>query len=310
MIVNKSSHQLRMTRRIFITFLIIFIGFAGSCQKSQSFRFVFMTDIHVQPEGNAEAGFQAAIEWVNALKPDFVITGGDLIYDALGQSYERSTELYDIYLQWCEGFVMPVYQGMGNHDVFGLYTESGIEPGHPEYGKTMYLNRMGLDKAYYSFDHKGWHFIILDPIGFTPQRTYVGRVDSVQLAWLEEDLSHVDPTTPIVVSLHIPLASIFSQMMNGATAPLNSGSAVINSKAVLDRFANHNLKLVLQGHLHIVEQLVYKDVHFITGGAVSGEWWRGTRMGFEEGFVVVAIEGDDFDWSYEDYGWEVESKEQ
>ena len=62
---------------------------------------------------------------------------------------------------------MPVYNTLGNHEVFGLYEKSGISPEHPEYGKQMYKNKLGDGKTYFSFDHIGWHFIILDGIGFT-----------------------------------------------------------------------------------------------------------------------------------------------
>lgn len=44
--------------------------------EEDGFSFVFLTDIHVQPERGAEAGFQWAIREVNRRKPDFVITGG------------------------------------------------------------------------------------------------------------------------------------------------------------------------------------------------------------------------------------------
>ena len=58
--------------------------------KTASFSFVFCTDIHVEPERNAVQGFTQAIDTINKLQPAFVITGGDLIMDALGQSYERA----------------------------------------------------------------------------------------------------------------------------------------------------------------------------------------------------------------------------
>lgn len=45
-----------------------------------SFEFVFMTDIHIRPDMNAPKGFQMAIDAVNQLNPDFVLTGGDLIF--------------------------------------------------------------------------------------------------------------------------------------------------------------------------------------------------------------------------------------
>jgi Icc protein len=288
--------------------ILILIVLCSCTPNQQSFRFVFMTDIHVQPERNAAQGFQSAIQRVNELRPDFVLTGGDLVMDALGQSYQRSTELYDLYLKLIQNFNMPVYNTMGNHEVFGLYLESGIDPSHPEYGKTMYKNRMKYQQTYYSFDHKRWHFIVLDAIGFKPNRRYFGYVDENQLSWLEQDLSRVDISTPIVVSLHIPLTSVYAQMVDSSTAPLDSAAVVVNAKQVLEKFSGHNLRLVLQGHLHMVEEIIFRDTHYITGGAVSAAWWTGPRDGFEEGFLVIDTRGSNFTWRYEDYGWTVKTE--
>jgi len=291
-----------------IIVLIVCLCLAGCGDTPDSFRFVFMTDIHVQPERSADIGFKKAIAHVNQLNPDFVITGGDLIMDALGQSHERADSLYALYDRLCAEFKMPVYNTLGNHEVFGLYPSSGISPDHPEYGKKMYMKRLPQDQAYYSFDHKSWHFISLDAIGFTPDRRYYGYVDSTQLAWLQRDLQTLTPDIPIVVTLHIPLVSVCEQMRHGGTAALSPGMVVTNSKDILDIFQGYNLKLVLQGHLHIVEEIIYHDTHFITAGAVSGAWWRGPYEGFQEGFVVVDIQQDDFTWEYVDYQWTVPEK--
>jgi len=82
-------------------------------ENDRSFKFVFMTDIHLQPENQAVEGFNQAIDSVNIINPDFVITGGDLVMDVLGQSYERSDTLYNLYQKSLERFNMPVYNTMG-----------------------------------------------------------------------------------------------------------------------------------------------------------------------------------------------------
>jgi 3',5'-cyclic AMP phosphodiesterase CpdA len=268
-----------------------------------------MTDIHVQPELNGDIGFKQAIAKVNQLNPDFVITGGDLVFDALGQSQERATHLYDMYIDICKAFKMPVYNTLGNHEVFGLYKKSGISPQHPEYGKKMYKNRMGYKQTYYSFDHKGWHFMILDDIGFTAERRYIAEIDSQQLDWIKNDINQLNKEIPIVIALHIPLVSIGEQMRSGGTAALSPAVALYNSHEILNLFDGYNLKLVLQGHLHIVEEIIYKNTHFITGGAVSGAWWKGPRAGFDEGFVLVDIQNSDFSWNYETFGWQSDYKQ-
>ena len=289
-----------------VIILIFILSFISCTQKSDSFTFVFMTDIHVQPEKRAGEGFRKAIDKVNSLNPDFVITGGDLIMDALGQTQGRSDSLYNLYQNIITQFKMPVYNTMGNHEVFGLYERSGISPENPEYGKQMFKNRIGDGKTYFSFNHKGWYFIILDGIGFTPERSYYGHVDSLQLVWLKNDLANVDKKIPIVISTHIPLFSIYGQMKNGPTYAMGQGGVVTNALDVIKSLENHNLKLVLQGHLHIVEEIQYRGTTYITGGAVCGAWWNGARDGFPEGFMVVEADKDDFSWEYMTYGWQAE----
>jgi len=62
--------------------------------------------------------------------------------------------------------------------------------------------------------------------------------------------------------------------------------------------------LVLQGHLHFLEDVYVNGIHFITGGAVCAAWWTGPNDGLEEGYVVVQVKGKEFDWEYFDYGWD------
>lgn len=272
-------------------------------ENAEKFSFVFMTDIHVCTERNADLGLQQAIDTINKLAPDFVITGGDNIMDALGQTQGRADSLYQLYTDIMKNLQMPVHHGMGNHEVFGLYTESGVDPSHELYGKKMYENR--LAKPYYSFDEKNWHFIMLDPIGFTEDRRYFGHIDSVQVEWLKADLAATGTEKPVVVVTHIPLISIGSQIMEGPTKPLSKGSVVTNANDIRKILEQYNVKLVLQGHLHFLEDVEYNGIHYITGGAVSSQWWQGPRYGMEEGFVKVDVTGEDFDWQYVDFGWEV-----
>ncbi len=268
------------------------------------FSFAFLTDIHVQPERMAAEGFQHTIEQVNARDPAFVITGGDLIMDALGTSFGRADSLYVLYNELSAAFSMPVYNTLGNHEVFGLYTDSGIEPEHPEYGKEMYLDRMGLDQTYYSFDHQGWHFVILDAVGFRDDRRYMGYVDSLQLDWLRSDLEKVGTEIPIIISTHIPFVSVVPQLVYGGEASAGYGYLVTNTHEIMQVVMDYNVKLVLQGHLHHLEEVSFGGIHFVTAGAVSARWWLGPREGMEEGFMMVDVYADSLHWEYIDSGWE------
>lgn len=285
-------------------FLLMACTRQEQAKKVEKFTFAFMTDIHVQPEKRADEGYKAAITEVNALKPDFVITGGDLIMDALGVSYERADSQYVLYQDINKQFTMPVYNTPGNHDVFGIYEKSGVGPDHPEYKYGMFEKRLG--DTYYSFDYKGWHFMVLNSVIETEDRHYIGMIEEEQMNWIRNDLLEVDTLTPIVISTHIPFITVFTQILYGEFAPDYHGLVVENAREVLDLFAGHTLRIVLQGHLHYLEDIEVNGTHFITGGAVSGRWWDGPNHGLEEGFLMIYVKGEEFCWEYVDYFWEVD----
>jgi len=294
----------RTVSYVSVVMLIIagIILLSSGCKKEEdAFSVAFLTDIHLQPERNAVEGLSRALDSVNMLNPDFIITGGDLIMDALGQSYGRADSLYNLYMEVVKKSESPVYNTMGNHEIYGIYERSGADQANPEYGEKMFEKRLG--PSYYSIEHKGWKFMIINSIEDTKKNGYIGLVDPLQLAWIKDELKETGPLTPIVLSTHIPFLTAYSQKYEGSTVANDSSLVVCNSKEVIDLFSGHNLKLVLQGHLHTVEDIFIDGIHFITGGAVSGGWWGGPNMGFEEGFLLLTFKTDDFSWRYVDYGW-------
>lgn len=296
--------------RIICKYVIIFFIFLGcaptttsvQADTEDSFSFVFMTDIHLQPELGATTAFQKAIDTANKLNADFVMTGGDLVFDVL-RGPARGDSLFQLYKRMITGFNMPVHNAIGNHELFGIYEESKIGPSHPDYKYGMFERYIG--KTYYSFDHKGWHFIALNSIEERNKR-YIGNVSEEQITWLKDDLAKIAPETPIVVITHIPLVSVQQQIYpKDGPVTVPNENWVANRNEVLEVFKDHNLKLVLQGHLHWLEDInVGGKTRFITGGAVAGRpSWKGTRTG-EEGFMLIKIKGEDISWDYIDYGWE------
>ena len=297
------------------TFVFIVGFFIVSCQSKNKnidqqeteFSFIFMTDIHLKPEANATKAFMLAIDTANRLHADFVLTGGDLVFDVMRGNLPRADSLFQLYLKSIKTFNMPVYNTVGNHDLYGIYEEGGISPSDPDFKYGMFERYLG--KTYYSFDHKGWHFIVLNTLDINDDRRYTNVIGEDQIAWLKDDLSRVDRETPIVVSLHLPLLSAFYDVYEESLPPRPPVSA--SNKTVPIRheimriFKNHNLTLVLQGHHHCLEDIcINGKTHFITGGAVSGYSWKGVRF-VEEGFLLIKVKGNKFSWEYIDYGWNV-----
>lgn len=274
---------------------------AGATSADSSFSMVFMTDIHIQPELNAVDGFRKAMDTINKLKPELVITGGDLVMDALGQRQSRADSLYELYKTEIKQLSMPVYNTVGNHELFGVYPESGADTTHPLYGVNMFKQKLG--NPFYSFTHKNWRFFVLDDIEATKDRKYTGHISGEQIEWLKKELAHIDTLTPLALVVHIPFLSSLSQINKGAMEPNTEGLVVSNSREILDLFNRYNLKLVLQGHLHVLEDNYIKGIHFITGGAICGGWWKGPHEGTQEGFLYLKFNRDSFTWNYVDYNW-------
>src|SRR5580698_9520354 len=172
------------------------------------FDFVFFTDTHIQPELDAAHGCELCYKKIVTVNPDFAIMGGDHVFDAVSVNRDRATTVFDLYQKTQSALQMPLHQVIGNHDIFGVNTASGASPSDPGYGKKMYEDRFG--KTYYSFDHKGWHFIILDSIQPTDDRAWQALIDPTQLAWLKDDLAHIKAETPVIVTVHAPLVSAFA----------------------------------------------------------------------------------------------------
>jgi Icc protein len=97
----------------------IYSGTDVLTQKTETFRFVFVTDIHLQPDERSVDRFNQAVVYINNMKPKprFVITGGDLIENSFARDFESADKLYNLYQSTCKKFDMPVYDVIGNNDV-------------------------------------------------------------------------------------------------------------------------------------------------------------------------------------------------
>lgn len=267
-----------------------------------SFDFVFFTDTHIQPELNAAHGCDMCFRKIASTNPEFAMMGGDHVYDALSVNGPRAGMVYDLYKRTEQSLGMPLHHTIGNHDVFGLLTKSGVAPTDPAYGKKMYQDRMG--QTFYSFDYKGYHFVVLDSIQPTPDRLWEARVDEPQLDWLRADLKRQTAHAAVIGVIHCPLVTAFATYAEVVTANRKYNTmTVANAPEVLEVFENANVLAVLQGHTHVNEVVAYKNTQFITGGAVCGNWWHGPRLGTPEGFTVVSLREGKITTRYETYGF-------
>jgi 3',5'-cyclic AMP phosphodiesterase CpdA len=303
-----------VTRREFLGRMAAgFVLFTAGCSaktfwpvrgsEKGSLRLVFYTDVHARTEWETPVAMTRATEAINAQKADLIIAGGDLITDGFQSSADRVAPRWDAYMKMHREIRGDLYPVIGNHDLVAAVPEDSTPAAKDP--RKIYRLKMGLDRTYYSFNAVGYHFVILDSVQVTgDEYKYQGMIWPEELAWLKQDLSRVQRGTPIVLATHIPLLSAFFAATEGATFAAKKNRVVVNNRQVLRILEDHNVILVLQGHLHAKELLMWRGTTFITGGAICGKWWRGPWHGTEEGFNLITLTGSQVDWEYIDYGWE------
>ncbi len=263
---------------------------------------VFYTDVHAVREWDTPLALERAADAINAQRADLIINGGDLVHGGFNSTETAMEPRWDTYMAMHSALQGDVYSSIGNHDLIAVSPSDGTPPSKEP--RASFRTRLGLTRTYYSFDALGYHFFVLDAIHFSDnQFGYIGTVDPEQMEWIRADLSRLTKSKPIVLVTHIPLLTALYGATRGATTRAPESHVVVNNIEVLDTFKQYNLILVLQGHLHVNEWLRWRKTTFITGGAICGKWWRGPRMGTEEGFGVVTLDGDHVEWDYVDYGW-------
>lgn len=280
-------------------------------KRKRSLRIAHLTDIHVQPEKGAPKGMEAAINHAQGQKdkPNLILTGGDLIMDAMGVDAARTKVQWDIFTSiFRANAELPIEHTIGNHDVWG-WGARDTYASESKFGKVWACDVLGLEKPYRSFDRAGWHFVILDSTHAKEGNGYTARLDDDQFEWLKDDLAKVPAKRPVLVVSHIPIIAVCS-MFDGENEKTGNwvipGSWVhIDARRIKDLFRKHpNVKMCISGHEHLLDQVVYNGVNYFCNGAVSGGWWAGDYYECTYGYALVDLFDDgSFENRYVPYGW-------
>ena len=169
----------------------------GAQAAEESFLFVQLSDTHWGFQGpvvnpDPRGTLPKAIAAVNALpaEPDFVMFTGDLTHTT-DDPAERRKRLGE-FREQARMLKNPNVRFMaGEHD-------AALDKG--EAWKEFF------GKTYYTFDHKGVHFVCLDNVSDP-----AARIGDEQLDWLRDDLARQDKGARIVVFTHRPLFDLMPQ---------------------------------------------------------------------------------------------------
>src|SRR5438128_3260169 len=198
--------------------------FAGAAEGD--FYFVQLSDTHWGFNGpvvNPDAGgtLSKAVAAVNSLEvePDFIVFTGDLTHTT-DDPAERRRRL--------AGF-RGIVSGLKNGNVRFIPGEHDAALDNGQAWKEFF------GPSFYSFDHKGVHFITIDNVSDP-----AARIGEQQLAWLKADLALQAQDARIVVFTHRPLFDLYPQWDWATT----DGAKAIE---ILQRRDNVT---VFYGHIH------------------------------------------------------------
>jgi 3',5'-cyclic-AMP phosphodiesterase len=286
--------------------------------KKRMVRIAHITDMHLEPDTVAIRGANNLLQAIDQLddQPDFILNTGDNIMDALKRSKSNVAKQWDTWRDHFRANVkLPLYNCIGNHDVWGWGLPDKLVEADPLYGKEWALKMLELRSRYYSVDLNGWKMICLDsPFQDEKRKGYTARLDDVQFDWLKETLASTPLETPIILASHIPILSpsVFFDGENESKGDWNIPGAWMHMDArrIKDLLIQYpNVKLAVSGHVHLVDQVKYLNVNYVCNGAASGGWWKGNYQEFPPAFALIDLYDDgSFDNKLIHYNWNSENK--
>jgi len=258
--ISQVGRVMRISSRTVLT-ICLAVAAVGltSCSAAvqDEFSFVQMCDTQLGYGGydHDVRTFTSAVRQINSLKPDFVVICGDLINRT---SDDRAFTDFNAIKA---GFDMPCYCVAGNHDVGNSPTVKLLD---------RYRNLVGKD--YYSFEHKGHVFAVVNTqLWKAPVEGESEKHD----AWFEKTLRDaLARGRPVFVVGHYPL-----YLRELDEAELYGNLPTKKRKELLALFDRYGVVAMLSGHAHCNIVNEHNSVQLVISATTSRNE-DGSPMGF------------------------------
>jgi 3',5'-cyclic-AMP phosphodiesterase len=210
--------------------------------------FVQISDSHMgfnKPANPDVAGtLKAAVDKINGLStpPEFMLHTGDISHLSKPEEFDTVDQILK------SAAPKDVFYVPGEHDVLNDDGKQFLE----RYGKAT------RGTGWYSFEKKGVHFIGLVNVQ-NLKAGGLGSLGNEQLEWMEDDVKHLQSSTPIVVFAHIPLWTVYPEW----------GWGTDDSTQALSYLKKFGSVTVLNGHIHQIMQKVEGNVTFHTAASTA-----------------------------------------
>jgi predicted MPP superfamily phosphohydrolase len=217
-----------------------------------------ITDVHYADRTPAKGRFydqslnklNEFISKMNHEQVDFIVELGDFkdqdVYPNEANTLKYLTTVESVFSQ----FNGPTYHVLGNHDMDGIT-------------KTQFLERVvntGIpkDKNYYSFNQKGFHFIVLDGNFSADGKDYnkdnytnvESWIPTDQVNWLKEDLK--ENKLPAIIFIH--------QLLGDSKGMKKSAQNAPEVRKILED--SGKVLCVFEGHVNSERHSVINHIHY------------------------------------------------
>lgn len=246
-------------------------------------RLVFATDLHLTEGHGGLDAFISDLQEIAALAPDLLVLGGDVCLWETGAGDHLQQLLHDL--------PFTVTHVMGNHDT--------DRHGSAAVFDADFTTRFGPRNTHRSLGDAD--VITLNTCRLQPEfddwRNVRAQVCADDLAWFERTLAQLGPNRPLLLFVHIPLATTYPERRS-ADRDTTDVWRVTNAHAVFKRLTARTGPIVIgQGHLHENEHLHHQGIHLVSLGSVCGRWWQqGDRTRCTDnsprGWLLVDVDGE------------------
>ena len=238
---------------LFSGLLIFLLLLGGSCSQPEAVRFGICTDVHNDVMHDAEERLRLFVDDMNDRGVDFIIQLGDFTQP---QAYNVN------FLNVWNAFEGPAYHVLGNHD---MDNDTGSA-----YSREYASSFLGMPEQYYSFDLKGYHFIVLDgnENKDPPQSGYPRYIGTDQTDWLKEDLSLTG--SPVIVFSH--------QSLEDADGVENAQEIRKVLEEAKHESGEKKVIACFSGHHHIDYSTTINGIHYTQINSMSYFWLGGDYL--------------------------------
>ncbi len=258
----------------FAAFLLVVLAtLLPSVQNGPSadkFTFAVVGDLHSSGSTEVPGQFIAILKEINLLRPDFIVSTGNLIEGDV----DDETQIRGEWDAWRDAVAdnlddIPFFPLAGNHDIWSQSSEK--------------LYEEIVAPLWYSFDYGDSHFIVL----CSADKDYSNGIRKDELHWLENDLQANSDEKHIFCFIHHPMWQKHEE--DGWEEWYDEIHPLL---------ARYHVDYAFSGHWHVYEDYGIVDgIHYITTGGAGGtlDTRRPDYLGPFYHYLLVTVDGDKVD---------------